>query len=59
MDTENEEVTKNTDMPDELTKAWTKALVRLHAKIVKQAEEHYSKLEEMEACESNSDAHPC
>lgn len=58
VDTENEEVTKKTDMPEELSEAWTKALVRLHAKIVKQAEEHYAKVEETETCESNSDAHP-
>ena len=59
MDTDNEEVTKKTDLPEELSEAWTEALVRLHAKIVKQAEEYYSKMEETETCESSSDAHPC
>lgn len=46
MDAEIEEVTKEAEMPEELAAEWAKALVRLHAKIVKQAEEHYSKLEE-------------
>jgi hypothetical protein len=59
MDAENEEVTQETDMPEQLAAALAKALVRLHAKIVKQAEQHFSKMEEMETCESISDAHPC
>ncbi len=42
MDAEIEEVTKEAEMPEELAAEWAKALVRLHAKIVKQAEEHYS-----------------
>jgi hypothetical protein len=59
MDTENEEVTKETDMPEELAAAFAKALVKLHARIVKQAEQHFSKMEETATCESNSDAQPC
>jgi hypothetical protein len=47
MDAENEEVTKETDIPEELAPAFAKALVRLHTKIVKQAEQHFSKMEEM------------
>ena len=59
MDAETVEITNEAEMPKELAEAWAKALVKLHAKIVKQAEEHYSKMEEMETCESKSDAHPC
>jgi len=55
MDAEIEEVTQGTEMPEESAEAWAKAI----AKIVKQAEEHYSKMEEMATCESISDAHPC
>ena len=59
MDAENEEVTKEIDIPEELEPALAKALVRLHTKIVKQAEQHFSKMEETATCESISDAHPC
>lgn len=59
MDAENEEVTQETDMPEQLAAALAKALVRLHAKIVKQAEQHFSKMEETATCESNSDVQTC
>jgi hypothetical protein len=59
MDAETVEINNDAEMPKELAEAWAKALVELHAKIVKQAEEHYSKMEKVEACESKSDAHPC
>lgn len=57
MDAEIEEVIKEAEMPEEFAEAWAKALVKLHAKVVKQAEEHYSKMEETATCEGNSDAH--
>jgi len=59
MDAKTENVTNDAEKPKKLEETLAKALVRLHAKIVKQAEEHYSKMEETETCESNSDAHPC
>lgn len=59
MDAENEEVTKEIDIPEELEPAFAKALVRLHAKIVKRAEQHFSKMEETATCESNSDTQLC
>jgi hypothetical protein len=57
MDAETGSVTNDAEKPKKLAEAWAKTLVTLHAKIVKQAEEHYSKLEETATCVSNSDAH--
>ena len=59
MDEETENVTNDAEMPRELAEPWANAFVKLHAKIVKQAKEHYSIMEETETCESNSNAHPC
>ena len=59
MDAGSEDVTNEADMPEEIAHAWAKALIDLHAKVVTQAEEHFKQQEEMETCESNSDAHPC
>jgi len=58
MDAETEDVTNDAEMPEEIAEAWANALVDLHAKVT-QAEEHHTPMEEMETCESNSDAHPC
>lgn len=59
MDEETENVTKDAEIPREHAEAWANAFVKLHAKIVKQAKEHYSKMEETESCESNSDTNLC
>jgi hypothetical protein len=59
MDAETENVTNDPEKPEKLEETWAKALVTLHAKIVKQAEQHFSKMEETATCESNSDAQPC
>lgn len=59
MDAENEEGTKEIVIPEELAPALAKALVRLHTKIVEQAEPHFSKMEETATCENNSGAQSC
>jgi hypothetical protein len=59
MDAETENVTNDAEKPKKLEEALAKPLVRLHAKIVKQAELHFSKMEETATCESDSDAQPC
>jgi hypothetical protein len=58
MDAKTVDITNEAEMPEELAEAWAKALAKLHAKFIKQAEKHYSKMEEMKTCESKSDAHP-
>jgi hypothetical protein len=50
MDAETENVTNDAEKPKKLEEALTKPLVRLHAKIVKQAELHFSKMEETATC---------
>ena len=59
MDAETENVTNDAEKPKKLEESLAKPLVRLHAKIVKQAELHFSKMEETATCESDSDAQPC
>jgi len=58
MDANTVDITNDAEMPQEPAAAWAKALAKLHAKFIKQAEEHYSKMEEVETCEIKSDAHP-